>query len=616
MKHVKAPLLSASFLAAVACLLAIAATAGAVGVTPSSVSQSANPGSTIGPITKTVTTPTIPPDPDIVFLIDQTTSMGPAINNVKSGLASILSTVTTAQPTAQFAVTDYKDQVDPAPVFNVRQGLTANQSSVTTAVNNLFLTGGGTDAPEDFINALFQIASGAITFRPNSTRFVVLVGDSSSHDPSAGHSQAAAIAALNAANIHVLAIDVGPTPDEISNGLNAAGQATAIATATTGQYAQGSASQASDMILDALQNQPVDVTHTLSSCNPNLTVSLTPALQTVTSGTDASFTENIAVGAGAPQGSTIHCTVDFLINGQSQGIVESIAISINDVTPPVVTVNDQTVEATSPAGAAVNLGATALDNVDGPLTPTCIPASGSTFSINPTTPGVHSVTCSATDAAGNTGSDTATITIVDTTPPAITVPADITVEATGPGGANVSFVTSATDIVDVTDPVTCVPPSGSLFPVGIGSTTTPVNCSSTDLHGNTGTNSFNVTVQDTTPPATTCTQGPNPGGNIPKAGNNPKSGQNPDGFYTLTAIDIVDLAPTVTVTDLGSGHVFGPFPSSTNIKYVQSNGGPTIKPGSGAVTWDIKGTGDALVTGTDASGNSASVTCLVPRPPK
>ena len=87
---------------------------------------------------------------------------------------------------------------------------------------------------------------------------MVLVGDSSSHDPSAGHTQAAAIAALNAQDIHVLAIDVGPTPDEISNGLNAAGQATAIAAATGGQYAQGSASQASDMILDALQNQPVD----------------------------------------------------------------------------------------------------------------------------------------------------------------------------------------------------------------------------------------------------------------------------------------------------------------------------------------------------------------------
>src|SRR4029079_676847 len=152
-----------------------------------------------------------------------------------------------------------------------------------------------------------------------------------------------------------------------------------------------------------------------------------------------------------------NCTVDFLINGQSQGILETIAITINDVTPPVVTVNDQTVEATSPAGAVVNLGATAVDNVDGTLTPTCVPASGSTFSINPTTPGVHSVTCTATDAAGNTGSDSATITIVDTTPPALTLPADITVEATGPGGAIVNYVTSASDIVDVTDPVTCTP---------------------------------------------------------------------------------------------------------------------------------------------------------------
>lgn len=616
MSSVKPRLWCASFFAVFISLLIGTASAGAVGVTPSSVSQSANPGASIGPIAKTVSTPTIPPDPDIVFLIDQSTSMGPAITNVKTGLANILSTVVAAQPTAQFAVTDYKDQVDPAPVFNVRQGLTANQTDIATAVNNLFLTGGGSDAPEDYINALFQIANGAITFRPNSTRFVVLVGDASSHDPSAGHSQAAAIAALSAQDIHVLAIDVGPTPGQISDGLNAAGQATAIASATGGQYAQGSAAQASTMILSALQNQPVTVTHSLNSCNANLNVTLSPASQTVISGTDASFTENIGVSAGAPQGSTINCTVDFLVNGQSQGIIETIAITINDVTPPVVMVNDQTVEATSPAGAAVNLGATAVDNVDGSLTPTCVPASGSTFSINPTTSGVHNVTCSATDAAGNTGSDNATVTIVDTTPPALTLPADITVEATGPGGAIVNFVTSASDIVDVTDPVICTPQSGSLFPVGIGSTTTPVNCSSTDLHGNTGIGSFNVTVQDTTPPVTTCTQGPNPAGKIPAAGSNPKSGQNPDGFYTLTAIDIVDPNPKISITDLGSGHVFGPFPSGTHIKYVQANGGPTIKPGTGAVNWVIKGTGDASATGTDASGNAASVTCLVPRPPK
>ncbi len=597
-------------------MLLATATSATAGVTPASVDAAADPGATIGPITKTVTTPTIPPNPDIVFLIDQTTSMGPAIANVKSGLASILSTVVGAQPTAQFAVSDYRDQVDPPPVFNVRQGLTADQAAVTVAVNGLFLTGGGFDAPEDYINALFQIATGAISFRADSTRFVVLVGDSSSHDPSVGVTQAAAIAALNAQNIHVLAIDVGPTPGEISNGLNGAGQATAIAAATGGQYAAGSASQASALILAALQNQPVTVTHSLSACSPDLTVSLSPPSATVTSGTDAVFSETITVAAGAPQGSTLTCTVEFLVDGMPNGS-QSISVEVNDITAPVVAVDDQTVEATGPDGAVVDLGATAVDNVDGPLTPSCVPPSGSTFSIEPTTPGVHLVTCTATDAAGNTGSDDAIITIVDTTPPDLSLPADITVEATGPGGAIVDFATIATDIVDVTVPVVCVPPSGSLFPVGGGSTTTTVTCTAQDLHGNASTGTFDVTVQDTTPPATECLPGPNPAGKIPAAGRNPKSGQNPDGFYVLVATDIVDPAPTVTVTDTGSGHVFGPFPNGTTIKYVQAASGPSIRTGPGAVDWFVTGTGDAALVGTDTAGNSsAPVACLVPRPPK
>ncbi|HSB85585.1 MAG TPA: HYR domain-containing protein, partial [Ilumatobacteraceae bacterium] len=509
---------------------------GPVGVDPASITQSANPGATIGPITKTVHTPTIPPNPDIVLLIDQTTSMGPAIANVQAGLANILSTVVGSQPTAQFAVTDYKDQVDPAPVFNVRQPLTANQTDIQTAINNLFLTGGGTDAPEDFINGLFQIASGAITFRPTSTRFVVLVGDSSSHDPSNGHSMASTITALNAANIHVIAIDVGPTPGEISNGLNAAGQAALIATSTGGELRSGDASQASALILAALQNQQITVTHSVGPCDPNLSVSLTPASQTLVSGGDAVFSETINVSASAPQGATLNCTVEFLINGQSQGITQSIAITVNDVTPPVVTVTDQTVEATSPAGAVINYPVTAIDNVDGPVPFTCVPPPGSTFPIGATTDGVTTVTCTATDSAGNTGTGTGTMTVRDTTPPLLNLPAPIVVEATGPGGAIVDYTATATDIVDVTDPVTCVPPSGSLFPVGVGETTTVVTCTSTDLHGNTSTGTFTVTVRDTTPPATACPETTNPSGqNVPRAGANPKSGQNPDGFYLLEA---------------------------------------------------------------------------------
>ena len=56
---------------------------------------------------------------------------------------------------------------------------------------------------------------------------------------------------------------------------------------------------------------------------------------------------------------------------------------------------------------------------------------------------------------------------------------------------------TALDDVDGSTPVTCAPPSGTKFPVGV----TTVTCSSTDAAGNTGTDTFDVTVTFT-PPAT------------------------------------------------------------------------------------------------------------------
>lgn len=239
-----------------ALLLTFPAAAFAAPVDPASVIATLAPGGSMT-VTKTVHTPAIPPNPDIVFLVDTTTSMGPAIANVKANLPSILAGVQGAQPTAQFAVAQYKDQVDPALYFSVLQNLTGDQGLVQAGINSLALSGGGQDAPEDWINGLFQVASGAIAFRPNGTRIVLLIGDASSHDPSAGHSQTATIAALQAAGIRVLAFDVGPTPDQISDGLNGAGQAATIAAATGGQLFAGvNPAQASGTILGALQNLP------------------------------------------------------------------------------------------------------------------------------------------------------------------------------------------------------------------------------------------------------------------------------------------------------------------------------------------------------------------------
>jgi len=83
-------------------------------------------------------------------------------------------------------------------------------------------------------------------------------------------------------------------------------------------------------------------------------------------------------------------------------------------------------------------------------------------------------------------------TACDTTAPLVAVPAAISVDATGPAGAAVTFAATATDPDDAAGPVTCSSASGSTFPIG----TTTVTCTSTDTFGNTGSAAFTITVRD------------------------------------------------------------------------------------------------------------------------
>ena len=76
------------------------------------------------------------------------------------------------------------------------------------------------------------------------------------------------------------------------------------------------------------------------------------------------------------------------------------------------------------------------------------------------------------------------------TPPVVTVPFDVLVEATGPAGATVNFVASAVDWRGAILTTTCMPPSGSQFAIG----QTVVTCSATDSNGLTSSKTFNVKV--------------------------------------------------------------------------------------------------------------------------
>jgi hypothetical protein len=215
----------------------------------------------------------------------------------------------------------------------------------------------------------------------------------------------------------------------------------------------------------------------------------------------------------------------------------SFTVTVQDRAAPVITVpSNQTVAATSNKGAVVTYSAQAVDNVDGPVTPSCSPASGSTFPAKATT----TVTCTARDAAGNSDSKSFTVTVSDSAPTFTVVP-NITVEANGPSGSTVTYTApSASDIVDGGLPVTCTPASGAMFPLGA----TTVNCSATNSSNQTGTTSFGVLVRDTTPPVLSVP------GKLSLQSDSPVPATNPliAAFLREYATDLVDPRPHVVST--------------------------------------------------------------------
>jgi N-acetylneuraminic acid mutarotase len=157
-------------------------------------------------------------------------------------------------------------------------------------------------------------------------------------------------------------------------------------------------------------------------------------------------------------------------------------------------------------------------------------------------------------ATNPSGTGTAPLNFYEaTTGPIATQPPDVIAEATGSGGAAVSF-TPPTVMDGNGNPlaVTCDPSPGSIFPLG----TTTVTCtSSPDSFGAFGIVTFNVTIQDTTPPTitsipTSITVGKQ------KAKKGQQQGATVDFASQLSAIDIVDGSVTPTATP-SSGSFFG-----------------------------------------------------------
>ncbi|MFJ7082889.1 HYR domain-containing protein [Streptomyces griseus] len=409
-------------------------------VTPATLEETLDPGGSTG-VDKQVRTPAIPPRPDVVLLVDGTASMADPIASVRENLPDITGKILDEQPDSRFAVATFGDQEgDVDAGFQVFTELTDDLVKVQEGVDQLKTDlGGASRGPsEDWINGLWQIADGAggkTVFREGASPVVVLVGDASSHSPSNGHTIDDTIFALQDKGVRVIGVDVESTigdglngngdagnPDYVEDPPTTPGQATRIIEATGGRLLEGiDGDRVAEAIVDGFDNLPTSVGHRLEACDPHLTVALDPPTRQLTSGETAHFAETVDVSEDAPQGTTLTCTVQFLLGTQVPGtdtigpaaaadpdFQQQISITVNDVDVPVVTVDDRTARAPDDDGARISYTATATDPQDGELPVTCAPPSGSLFPVGTTT-----VTCTATDSAGNTGADTARFEVLE-----------------------------------------------------------------------------------------------------------------------------------------------------------------------------------------------------------
>ncbi|MCX6275151.1 MAG: HYR domain-containing protein [Bacteroidetes bacterium] len=173
----------------------------------------------------------------------------------------------------------------------------------------------------------------------------------------------------------------------------------------------------------------------------------------------------------------------------------SFTVTVNDNENPVAHCPASIQQSNDPGlcSAVVAYSAFASDNCSG-VSIACLPAT-TTFPV-----GVSTVTCTATDAAGNTNTCSFTVTIFDTENPTANCPAAITQSNdAGLCSAVVSYSASASDNCSGAT-VSCSPSPGSIFPAGV----TTVNCIATDAAGNTSACSFTVTVLDNENPIANC----------------------------------------------------------------------------------------------------------------
>ena len=217
---------------------------------------------------------------------------------------------------------------------------------------------------------------------------------------------------------------------------------------------------------------------------------------TTTDCTTSALESNFSSGASFEVGTTtvVYTATDSAGNQSST----SFDVTVLDATPPVIVTMPPDMTLDSPVGACEVVATWAE-----PEATDCVSslfssdiANGSLFPIG-TTP----VTYTAIDPVGNSSSATFTVTVLDVEAPQIvTMPASITVDST-PGSCTglASWVPATASDCSTISSIESSHVSGSEFSLG----TTTVTYTAADIHGNSSSDTFQVTVFDAEAPSIT-----------------------------------------------------------------------------------------------------------------
>jgi hypothetical protein len=175
-------------------------------------------------------------------------------------------------------------------------------------------------------------------------------------------------------------------------------------------------------------------------------------------------------------------------DGNASSASFGVKVVADTTAPSLTTPAPITVDATSAQGAEIEYAVSATDDRDLDPSVACSPESGAMFPNGTTT-----VQCTASDWSGNKTSGSFQVKVIglDGMAPAITVPAQITVNATSPAGAVVTYSASAVDDRDANPSLVCTPASGTTFKIGA----TTGQCVARDASGNESKASFAVRVK-------------------------------------------------------------------------------------------------------------------------